>query len=406
MSKHEKKGLVPELRFPEFQDKGEWKVKKLVNLVSTIKPPKKLLTEDYLEVGDYPVIDQSKDYICGWTNDHDALVTDPLPLIIFGDHTCTLKLATKPFAQGADGIKILESNDLIEPQYLYQFLQADPVVMESYKRHFSILKEKKVLFPNKDRGEQQKIADCFSSLDQLIAAHTKKHEALQRYKKGLLQNLFPAEGKSVPKLRFPEFRDKGEWVIKDLIEFFPNIRNGFVGTASPYYEENGVPYLQGKNIKLGYINETGLIRISQAFHSKQKKSQLRENDILMVQSGHVGECAVVCKEFDDANCHALIILSPTGQTCSSFFKYLFYAPSGRALITKVKTGNTIAHILASDLCAMQVLVPKLEEQQKIADCLSSIDKLITSQSQKIEALKDHKKALMQRLFPSMDEVEI
>ena len=78
---------VPPLRFPEFRDAGEWTVEKLDSLVNTVPPPQKLPTALYQTEGLFPVIDQSKSYICGWTNNRDALVVDDLPLIIFGDHT-------------------------------------------------------------------------------------------------------------------------------------------------------------------------------------------------------------------------------------------------------------------------------------------------------------------------------
>ena len=200
--KNHKKGLmqqlfplegetIPKLRFPEFQDAGEWDQDKLENLINTVTPPQKLPTALYQAEGQFPIIDQSQSYICGWTNNQDALIVNDLPLIIFGDHTCVLKIVNLPFAQGADGIKILKTKERVETNYLYQYLQFNPVVMEEYKRHFSILKEKMISFPKIETGEQQKIADCLSSIDDLITTHTQKLEAYKAHKKGLMQQLFP-----------------------------------------------------------------------------------------------------------------------------------------------------------------------------------------------------------------------
>lgn len=183
---------VPKLRFPEFRDAGEWERDKLANLIVTVTPPKKLPTGLYQAEGQFPIIDQSQSYICGWTNDQDALINDDLPLIIFGDHTCALKIVDMPFAQGADGIKILKNKKQTEIGYLYQYLLFNPVVMEEYKRYFSILKEKLIFFPKKESGEQQKIADCLFSIDELIDVQTQKLEALKAHKKGMLQKLFPS----------------------------------------------------------------------------------------------------------------------------------------------------------------------------------------------------------------------
>ncbi|PWE20537.1 restriction endonuclease subunit S [Aliarcobacter skirrowii] len=183
---------VPNFRFPEFKNNEVWEEKKLSDLIHTITPPKKLLTNQYLDNGSFPIIDQSQKYIVGWTNDEESIIREKLPLIIFGDHTCALKLINQPFAQGADGIKIFEANSqYLTTNYLYQFLQFNPLIMEEYKRHFSILKDKLVKYPNKNSGEQQKIADCLSSIDEKINLQSQKLEILKEHKKALLQQLFP-----------------------------------------------------------------------------------------------------------------------------------------------------------------------------------------------------------------------
>ena len=187
---------LPRLRFPEFRNAPQWKSKTVDELVDTITPPKKLLTSDYRPAGQFPVIDQSQDYICGWTDDEEAVIGDDLPVVVFGDHTCALKFVDRPFAQGADGIKILKAKAEVRDDFLFYSLQANPVQQESYKRHFSTLRERVVAFPDKDTGEQHRIATCLSSLDDLIAAHSDRLSALQIHKQGLLQQLFPVAGEN------------------------------------------------------------------------------------------------------------------------------------------------------------------------------------------------------------------
>ena len=181
---------TPRLRFAEFR--GEWGQEKLAELITTITPPAKLQTSDYLAQGSFPIIDQSQEAICGWTNDADAVVNESLPLIVFGDHTCAIKFVNEPFAQGADGIKIIKAKTTIAIEYLFQSINHNPLTMGDYKRHFSDLKERAVFFPDIKSGEQQKIAACLSSLDELITAQAQKVAALQTHKKGLMQQLFPA----------------------------------------------------------------------------------------------------------------------------------------------------------------------------------------------------------------------
>ena len=205
-----------------------------------------------------------------------------------------------------------------------------------------------------------------------------------------------SEVAQVPQLRFPEF--SGEWEEKRFDSLYPTVRNGFVGVATPYYVEEGVPYLQGKNIKSGAINRNGLVYINESFHQKSKKSQLRQNDIVMVQSGHVGECAVITEEFEDTNCHALLVSTPTHDIDSKFYINYFYSKFGRKKIYRITTGNTIKHILSSDLKIQTVSNPSYQEQQKIAAFLTAVDNKIEQLSKKQELLSEYKKGVMQQIF--------
>jgi type I restriction enzyme S subunit len=250
------------------------------------------------------------------------------------------------------------------------------------------------------RAEQQKIAECLSTLDELIGAESQKLGALKAHKKGLMQQLFPREGETLPRFRFPEFQSAPEWHEVFLGDYFDPIRNGFVGTATPYYvTSGGVKYLQGRNIKEGRIEDDTLVLISDEFHTRQRKSHLKKGDLLMVQSGHVGECAVVDSVFAGANCHALIILTPKRALSSDFFVYYFYSPIGERAVFQITTGNTIKHILASELKALKVTLPSKDEQHRIATCLSSLDDLIAAQSDRLSVLQTHKQGLLQQLFP-------
>ena len=182
----------PRLRFPEFRDAAEWETATTYTLTSTVTPPQKIPTSDYRAEGLLPIVDQSPDPICGWTDDLNASIDTPLPLIIFGDHTCVLKLVEHAFAQGADGIKIISALPHIDVRFLYYSLQVDPITSTAYRRHFSLLQEKRVAFPE-EFAEQRRIADCLSTLDDQIAAESHQLAALKIHKQGLMQQLFPAE---------------------------------------------------------------------------------------------------------------------------------------------------------------------------------------------------------------------
>lgn len=189
-----------------------------------------------------------------------------------------------------------------------------------------------------------------------------------------------------------------DWKVARLETLYPEIRNGFVGTATPFYVEKGVKYLQGKNIKKGRIIAEGLVNISEKFHHKQRKSVLRVNDIVMVQSGHVGECAVITPEYENSNCHALIVMSPTVGVESRYYSYLFNSNYGERLIYKIRTGNTVEHILASDMKELIVPVPSLSEQKGISRIIESWDRAVALTQELIEQRKILRKGLAQTVL--------
>jgi type I restriction enzyme S subunit len=242
--------------------------------------------------------------------------------------------------------------------------------------------------------EQQKIVAFLTAIYEKIQQLTKKKYLLEQYKKGVMQKIFNQE------IRFKDDNgnDFADWENVEMQSIYPEIRNGFVGVATPFYTKTGVKYLQGKNVKNNEIKEDGMIFVSKEFHQKNKKSQLRANDIVMVQSGHVGECALITETHEGANCHALLVLTPKQATESKFYIYFFYSYFGKNLINKIKTGNTIEHILASDLKSVTVPKPSVPEQKKIAKFLSAIDEKINLVNQQLEKTKEYKKGLLQQMF--------
>lgn len=189
---------LPEWRFPAFQRCKKWEICTIKDRFTTITPPRKIPKSEYKNSGKYPIADQSQKYIAGWTDDETAIVSYRLPLIVFGDHTCVLKIMSQPFAQGADGIKILLADYKLYEKFAYYYLKNIPLNPNGYQRHYSTLKEFVIKFPDKNSGEQQKIADCLSEIDTMITEQSNKVEQLKAHKKGLMQGLFPSlEGADV-----------------------------------------------------------------------------------------------------------------------------------------------------------------------------------------------------------------
>ena len=201
-----------------------------------------------------------------------------------------------------------------------------------------------------------------------------------------------------PKIRFKGYEDA--WEQRKLGEIYGSIGNAFVGTATPYYVEQGHFYLESNNVKDGQINHNSEIFINDEFYEKQKDKWLHTGDVVMVQSGHVGHAAVIPKELNNTAAHALIMFrNPKEEIEPYFLNYEYQTDKVKKKIENITTGNTIKHILASDMQEFVVDVPKYEEQKVIASYFSHLDHLITLHQRKCEETKSLKKYMLQKMFP-------
>ena len=161
------------------------------------------------------------------------------------------------------------------------------------------------------------------------------------------------------------------------------IGNAFVGTATPYYVEQGHFYLESNNVKDGQINHNSEIFINDEFYEKQKDKWLHTGDMVMVQSGHVGHAAVIPEVLDNTAAHALIMFrNPKEKIEPYFLNFEYQTNKSKKKIENITTGNTIKHILASDMQEFEVDVPKYEEQKAIAEYFANLDNLITLHQRK------------------------
>ena len=201
-----------------------------------------------------------------------------------------------------------------------------------------------------------------------------------------------------PKIRFKGYTE--DWEQRKLGEIYGLIGNAFVGTATPYYVEQGHFYLESNNVKDGQINYNSEIFINDEFYEKQKDKWLHIGDMVMVQSGHVGHAAVIPEELDNTAAHALIMFrNPKEEIEPYFLNYEYQTDKAKKKIENITTGNTIKHILASDMQEFVVDVPKYEEQKVIAGYFCNLDYLITLHQRKCEETKKLKKYMLQKMFP-------
>jgi len=252
-------------------------------------------------------------------------------------------------------------------------------------------------------NEQQKIADGLSSLDELITLEAQKLDTLKTHKKGLMQQLFPAQGETLPKLRFPEFREAGEW-SKEKLGAVATLYKG-KGISKVDIVANGVqPCIRYGELYTVYgetihkIASSTNVDASELFLSKR-------NDVIIPASGEtkIDIAKASCVMSDDIALGGDLNVIRSSQN-GVFLSYQLNGPL-RLSIAKVAQGDTVVHLYPTQIEQLDVLIPNLKEQQKIASCLASLDDLIVAQIQKLNTLKTHKKGLMQQLFPALDEAE-
>jgi len=262
--------------------------------------------------------------------------------------------------------------------------------------------------PVSSPNEQQKIADCLSSLDELIAAQDRKVAALKTHKKGLMQELFPHAGTTQPRLRFSEFQNVGEWEVKRVDER----GNVLAGKALAVNAPGPLrPYLRTKNVLDGAIDLSDVLTMPMT-DAEFSRFEILDGDILLNEGqslGLVGRASIYRGEFGQrcAMQNQLLRFRAFPSTCPEFAAQAFRQCQKDGTFANIATQTTsVAHLGSSRFSALELAwPPTLSEQQHIADCLTSLDALITAQTQKLETLKTHKKGLMQQLFPTTEVVK-
>jgi type I restriction enzyme S subunit len=411
----DKNKLIPELRFPEFMEDGDWKIKSINDLCDILNNLRKPISGSDRKKGDYPYYGASGiiDYVDEYIFDERLLLVgeDGAKWNAF-ENTAFLVKEKYWVNNHAHVLKPIKINDKLLESYLVK-LDLQPYITGAAPPKLTLGKLKNIPIPVPENPqEQQKIASCLSSLDEVIAVHSQKLATLKDHKKGLMQNLFPTnsitndelEITNVPNYRFPEFLEDGEWEEKRLGELIDvKGRIGYRGytLADIVNKGEGAISMSPSNInKYGTLNFTKSTYITWAKYEESPEIILKNDFTVLVKTGSTfGKVAFIKNLSEKTTINPqLVVLKPT--KIDSFFLYLIISNSSvQGQINATVVGGAIPTLSQDSISKFEVLIPKPKEQQKIASCLSSLDELITAQTEKIAQLKLHKKGLMQGLFP-------
>jgi len=417
------KKLIPELRFPEFAKSAEWEVKTLEEVCDVYRGST-FSKADMNENGLVSCIHYGELFtkynevilsVSSKTNKEDSFKSKVGDILMPSSDVTPDGLA-KASAIMLDDVVLGGDMNILRPKENSNSIFLSYLLNHSKSEIIKLVSGTTVkhIYPSqiitcqlpiaKDKKEQQKIASCLSSLDEVITAHSQKLELLKNHKKGLMQNLFPQEGEKVPKLRFKEFEKDGEWEEKSLDEVCKLVRGPFGGELKKeifvkegyaVYEQSHAIYSDFSSFRY-YIDEDKF--------SELKRFSVKSGDLIMSCSGTMGKFAIIPQDYKNGVINqALLKLTVKKGYDNLFIKITLETENNQNNLLSQSAGGAIKNVVSvSQIKELRLQIPSINEQQKIASCLSALDELITEQAKKIEQLKQHKKGLMQGLFPKMN----
>ena len=406
------KTVVPALRFPEFRDGEGWKIVSLGEVCDVVGGGTPDTKEDSYwngdilwltpsEVGNRFISDSCRKITLSGLKNSSAKLLPAGSIVLTTRATLGEMSILVTEASTNQGFQSLVPKLGTNKDYIY-YLQ--PIIKEQCLRfskgstflEVSSTSVKNFKIPFTSNKEQEKVADCLGSMDDLISSVADKIETLKEYKKGLMQQLFPAEGKTIPAIRFPEFQNAREWKqikLRDVGE--PLMCKRILKEQTTNEAVGNIPFY-----KIGTFGGNPDAYISKDILEdyKRKYSYPNKGDILISAAGTIGRLVVFDGKpayFQDSN---IVWIGNSETKILNAFLYRVY----HTLKWQTSDGGIVSRLYNSDLKNMTIIFPENKiEQQKIADCLLSVDELISTEIAKLDQLKAHKKGLMQQLFPKL-----
>lgn len=342
---------------------------KFEDVTVVITPTKKLMKKDYLENGDFPIIDQSQESISGWTNDISSLINIKKPLVIFGDHTCVIKYSERKFAQGADGIKIIQTKDILLPKYLYYLLKIRPIKPEGYKRHFTKLKSFK--FPLPPLVIQSQIVTVLDNYQSMIDSATKILEVWA-----------------------PSFTIDSQWTKQKISDVCDVFSGGTPSRGVKEYWDGPIPWISSKyfsedNTIVGYegITKEGLDNSSSKIAPK--------GSTILITRVSVGKYAYADQDY--AINQDLMALLPKTPTLNNQYLYII----SKLIAAKIKinaTGLGVVGVTKDFVLNQQIPIPPIQIQLAIVDDVEKQQNIMNANRNLIKIYKQKMSELLATLW--------
>lgn len=343
----------------------------LVQVPTGGKP--KIQKKDYKNAGSYPVVDQGQSRIAGRTDSLDAVIDNPLPLIVFGDHTRTLKYVDEPFARGADGTQLLRSIDDIDPLFFYYACRSVDLPSRGYNRHFRLLKEKEISFPT-DLTVQQSIALLLRQAERAVALQDELIGLLEETKSTSMRQLFTRGLRRETQKETEIGAIPESWKIGPLGDL-ALFQRGFDITKSAQSKGGTIPVVSSGGVK--------------SFHDVAAVSG---PGVVIGRKGSIGSVHYVESDYWPHD---------TTLWCTDFLgnlpKFVFY----RLQLVDMKrldSGAANPALNRNFLHAEVISWPNVDEQQQIVEILEAIDRKIDLHRRKRDVLDQLFRSMLHKLM--------
>ena len=369
-----REGAVQSTHFP-------WRT--VESLVETVTPPTKIQKTAFGVAGRFPIIDQSQDAIAGWTDDESAVVRPTKPLVIFGDHTCAVKLIETPFAQGADGIKILQTIDELEPCFLFHVLRARPLESDGYQRHYSKLKEHQIPLPPMEVQKE-------------IVAEIEGYQKVINGARAVLDHYRP---------HIPIHPD---WPMVPISDASTRITKG----SSPTWQgieytssSSDVLFVTSENVGLGELLLDSPKYVERRFNEIEPKSILKKGDVLTnIVGASIGRTAIFDLDADANVNQAVCVIRPNFDLIMS--KYLMTLLNSPEFIQRL-LGNSVenarANVSMGVLGGLTIPLPPLATQQAIVAEIGAEQALVAANRELITRFERKIQASLARIWGEASE---
>ncbi len=359
-----------------------WEVKPFEDCIEKVTYTTKIQRKDFLGVGKFPVVSQEEALINGYWDDERDVFSAKAPIVIFGDHTKVLKYIDFDFVLGADGVKLLPPKGFLVPKFFYYQLQTTQLDSLGYARHYKLLKELQIKFPNK--AEQQRIV---AILDQAFTAiATARAHAQQN-----LQNaraVFDSHLQAV-------FSQRGDgWSERTISE----IANHSLGKMLDKAKNKGQPqpYLRNINVRWFTFDLSDLLEMPFQPTEAEKYTAIH-GDVLICEGGYPGRAAIWTEDYPihfQKALHRVRFHEP--ETSRWFLYYLYYQDKSGQLKSQF-TGSGIQHFTGAALAKFVLPIAPLPQMRQ---AIALFEKLAV-ETQHLESLTQRKIAALDELKQSL-----